>query len=219
MRHLIRSILVRRRISGTADGPVTARLGSPNGTMPKATDVNDLILAIYDAGMDFRLWPVVLERIATAFGVPSVGVARQGKTPAECWAFTIGLDPSFSQKYVDHYHTVNLIWQRSNSTPAGTVQSDSMIVPRRELSKTEFFNDFLLPQQTRGLLNAVVLCEEGRQSVITLQADRQIEEHEVDFYKLLTRTSDERLKSTSSWQKQTCNNRPPLRPSTELMAG
>ena len=154
--------------------------------MPKATNLNDLIVAIYDAGMDFRLWPVVLERIAKAFGVPSVGVARQGKTPAECWAFTIGLDPSFSQKYIDHYHSVNLIWQRSNSAPAGTVQSDLMIIPRRELVKTEFFNDFLLPQQTRGLLNAVVLCEEGRQSVITLQADRQIEEHEVDFYKLLT---------------------------------
>ena len=61
-----------------------------------------------------------------------------------------------------------------------------MVIPRRELSRTEFFNDFLMPQRMEGLLNAVVLLEQGRQSVVTVQGNRQFEASDVELYELLT---------------------------------
>lgn len=154
-------------------------------TMSSESDLAALIAAIYEAGMDFSLWPRALGRIAAAFGVASASVARQGMTPSECWGFAVGIDPAMTKNYLKYYYSVDPIWQRTRSAPAGTVQTDTMVIPRRELVRTELFNDFLLPQRIDSLLNAVALVEEGRQTVVTLHGDRQFDEHDVALYKLL----------------------------------
>jgi DNA-binding CsgD family transcriptional regulator len=153
--------------------------------MSSESDLATLIAAIYEAGMDFNLWPLALKRIASAFGVPSASMARQGRIPSECWGFAVGIDPSMSENYLKYYYGVDPLWQTAISTPAGTVQSDTMLIPRREFVRTEFFNDFLMPQSIAGLLNAIVLVEEGRQSVVTLHGDQQFDEGHVALYKLL----------------------------------
>ena len=58
--------------------------------------------------------------------------------------------------------------------PAGTVHTDTMVIPRRESVRTEFFNDFLVPQTIDGLINAIVLVEDGRQSVVTFHGDSRV---------------------------------------------
>jgi DNA-binding CsgD family transcriptional regulator len=153
--------------------------------MSSESDLASLIAAIYEAGLDFSLWPYALGRIASAFGVPSASMARQGRTPSECWGFAVGIDPSMSENYLKYYYGVDPLWQSTISTPAGTVHTDTMVVPRRKLVRTEFFNDFLMPQRIAGLLNAIVLVDEGRQSVVTLHGDQQFDESHVALYKLL----------------------------------
>ena len=153
--------------------------------MSSESDLVSLIAAIYEAGTDFSLWPAVLARIAEAFGAPSAGWTRHGETQFDSWGFSSGIQPDFEKKYIDYYHGVNPIWHRVASTPAGTVQTDTMVIPRNELGRTEFFNDFMLPQQIRGLLNAVVLMEEGRQTIVTVQGSRPFEASHVEMYKLL----------------------------------
>ena len=113
--------------------------------MSSESDLASLIAAIYEAGMDFSLWPYALGRIALGFGAPSAGIARQGRTLSECWGFSSPIDADTEKRYIDYYHGVNPIWQRASSTGVGTVQSDTMVMPRRELRRTEFFNDFFVP--------------------------------------------------------------------------
>jgi DNA-binding CsgD family transcriptional regulator len=153
--------------------------------MSSESDLASLIATIYEAGMDFNLWPYALGRIASAFGVPSASMARQGRTPSECWGAAVGIDPTMSENYLKYYYGVDPLWQRASSTPAGTVQTDTMLIPRREWVRTEFFNDFLMPQSIDGLLNAIVLVEDGRQSVVTLHGEQQFDEGHVALYKLL----------------------------------
>jgi DNA-binding CsgD family transcriptional regulator/PAS domain-containing protein len=153
--------------------------------MSSESDLVSLIGAIYEAGMDFSLWPYALGRIAAAYGAPSAGMARQGRTLSECWGFSSGIDPDCEKQYIDHYHSVNPIWQRASSTSVGTVQTDTMVMPRRELKRTEFFNDFLVPQQMESMLNAVVLVEEGRQTVVTVRRNPEFGDDQVKLYKLL----------------------------------
>jgi DNA-binding CsgD family transcriptional regulator len=154
--------------------------------MSSESDLVALIAAIYEAGMDFNLWPDTLERIAAAFGAPSAGMARQGKTWADCWGFSSGVQPAAMKSYVEYYHGVNPIWQRVPHTPAGTVQADTMVMPRRELERTEFFNDYLVPQRIAGMLNSVILVEDGRQTVVTMHGRRQFDVDDVARYKLIT---------------------------------
>jgi DNA-binding CsgD family transcriptional regulator len=154
--------------------------------MSSESDLASLIAVIYEAGMDFNLWPYALGQLATAFGAPSAGIARQGRTLSECWGFSSAVDPDCEKKYIDYYHSVNPIWQRASATAAGTVQTDTMVMPRREFSRTEFFNDFLVPQHMESMLNTVVLVEEGRQTVVTVRRNTQFEADNVRLYKLLT---------------------------------
>jgi DNA-binding CsgD family transcriptional regulator/PAS domain-containing protein len=154
--------------------------------MSSESDLASLIAVVYEAGMDFSLWPYALGRIASAFGAPSAGIARQGRTLSECWGFSSAIDADTEKRYIDYYHSVNPIWQRASATPVGTVQTDTMVMPRRELKRTEFFNDFLVPQQMESMLNAVVLVEEGRQTVVTVRRNPEFEADNVELYKLLT---------------------------------
>ncbi len=165
--------------------------------MSSESDLASLIAAIYEAGMDFSQWPDTLRRIASAFGAASVGMHRQGRAPSECWGTTVGIDPAMAENYLKYYHGINPLWQGTMSMPAGAVQTDTMVVPRRELVKTEFFNDFLVPQTIDGLLNAIVLVEDGRQSIVTLHRDRPFDEGHVALYKLLA--PHERFRSISNW--------------------
>ena len=135
--------------------------------------------------MDFRLWPNTLGRIASAFGAPSASMARQGRAPPNAGGTTVGVDPTAAENYIKYYYGLDLLWQSVMSMPVGTVKTDTMVVPRRELVRTEFFNDFLVPQSVYGLLNAVVLVEDGRQGIVTLYRDRQFDDGHVALYKLL----------------------------------
>ena len=134
--------------------------------------------------MDASLWPYVLGRIATLFNAPSAGIAGQGRSLSECWGFSSGVDPEYEKKYLEYYHGINPVWQRASSA-VGAVQADTMVVPRSELRRTEFFNDFLAPQQMESMLNAVVLVEEGRQTVVSVRRNPQFEANHVELYKLL----------------------------------
>src|ERR1700694_5861219 len=153
--------------------------------MSSESELVTLLDAIYEAGMDFSLWPNALGRIASAFGAHSAGIAGQGRTLSECWGFSSAIDPDLEKKYIEYYHSVNPIWQRASATPVGTVQTDTMVMPRSELRRTEFFNDFLAPQQIESMLNAVVSVEEGRQTVVTARRNTQFETDNVELYRLL----------------------------------
>jgi len=153
--------------------------------MSSESDLASLIAAIYEAGTDFSLWPYALSRIAAAFDAPSAGITRQGRTSSDCWGFSFGVEQDYERKYLEHFHGVNLVWQRSSSTAAGTVQTDTMVIPRGELSRTEFFNDFLVPQHMESQLNTVLLMEEGRQTVLAVRRNEQFDAHDVELYKML----------------------------------
>jgi DNA-binding CsgD family transcriptional regulator len=60
-----------------------------------------------------------------------------------------------------------------------------MVMTRGELRRTEFFNDFMAPQQMESMLNAVVAVEEGRQTVVTVRRNPQFETDNVELYRLL----------------------------------
>lgn len=152
--------------------------------MVDETDFAILLGAIYEAAADPSNWPKALGLLADSLGAPSAGVARQGKTLSECWSYTTQ-DPSFAENYMRHYHQVNPIWSRSKSTPAGTVQTDSMVMRRGEFLRTEFYNDFLSPAGVHAMLNCVALVEEGRQAVVTVQGSREFEPEHIKLHQFL----------------------------------
>lgn len=144
-----------------------------------------LIGAIYDAAADPSRWPGTLGLLADAYGAAAVGIGRQGKAPGEFWGFAPRIDPAFVANYAAYYHSVNPIWSQVPHTPVGTVQTDSMIMPKSAFVRTEFYSDFLSIQGIDSMLNAVVAIEEGRQTVVTVHGRRAFEPEHIRLHKLL----------------------------------
>jgi DNA-binding CsgD family transcriptional regulator len=153
--------------------------------MVDETRLTSLIEAIYDAAADPTRWSNALCLLADAYGASAAALGRQGDAPGEFWGVAPRNDPAFLHNYVSYYHSVNPIWQRVPSTPAGTVQTDSMVMPRSEFVRTEFYNDYLLPHGIASMLNAVVSLEEGRQTVVTIHGQREFEPDQIKLHRRL----------------------------------
>lgn len=125
-----------------------------------------LIAAIYDAAIDFNQWSQALCEISRICASHTTVLTRQGDSPVESWSVAPQCDRIYYERYGHYYHGVNPLWHRAASAAAGTVMTDAMIMPNSELVRTEFYNDFLVPQRLGSMLSAVALVEQGRQTVI-----------------------------------------------------
>jgi len=144
-----------------------------------------LINAIYDAAVDFRRWPDALRLISSACDSHTTVLTRQGASPGESWSLAPQCDPAYYESYCGHYHGVNPLWRRAASAPAGSIQTDSMIMPKSELVRTEFYNDFLAPQRLGSMLNAVAFVEQGQQTAIATHRQDEFVPEQIRLFRLL----------------------------------
>ncbi len=143
------------------------------------------INAIYDAAVDFSRWPDALRFISSLCASHTTVLTRQGASPGESWSLAPQCDPAYYESYCSYYHSVNPLWQRAASAPAGTIQTDSMIMPKSELVRTEFYNDFLAPQRLGSMLNMVTLVERGQQTVIATYRQDEFDPEHIQLFRLL----------------------------------
>jgi DNA-binding CsgD family transcriptional regulator len=79
-------------------------------------------------------------------------------------------DPIFTRLYAEHYRKVNVLFNRVGRVPAENCMTDRDVMPKEEFFRTEFYNDFLRPQDDDTFLSAYVLAEDD--CVATLNIGR-----------------------------------------------
>ena len=144
-----------------------------------------LINAIYEAAVDFGRWPDALRFISSVCASHTTVLTRQGASPGESWSLAPECDPAYYESYCSYYHGVNPLWQRAASAPSGTVLTDAMIIPKSELVRTEFYNDFLVPQRLGSMLSAVALVEQGQQTVIATHRQDEFDPGHIQLFQRL----------------------------------
>lgn len=114
-----------------------------------------LIDTIYDAGMAPDGWPWVLGQIAEAVGAreAAIGWLAPGGAPLVIAPRT---DPDFLASYATHYYALNLFGRHIMGQPVGSVVSDAMLLPREELHRSPFFNEWSAPQGYRTVMGATL---------------------------------------------------------------
>ncbi len=144
-----------------------------------------LIASIYEAAADFRCWPEALRLMAQAYHAPTVVLGGTSKRVDEIWHIAPEIDPVYIERYVSHYHRINPVWRLALPSPVGSVLTDPMIISRHEFARTEFFNDFLLPQDLGSMLGAVAHVEHGRHFDIVVQRKREFEADDIRLHRRL----------------------------------
>src|SRR5215469_3947018 len=122
--------------------PIGKRFWSKNrgmgGFMSTLDEYAQLVSSIYDAALDFKKWPTVIERLSDALSGNGGGIATHNLVTGAGAVVMARRDPIFTRLYDEHYRKVNVLFDRVGRVPAETCMTDRDVMPKEELFRTEF---------------------------------------------------------------------------------
>lgn len=128
------------------------------------SDEQDLLREIYAAGLDPARWPLVMEKLGRAVGeVKTHLFSFDAHSETSLLTATGGFDPDQLKTFDDYYAAINP-WAPAWATgPLKRTLSASEMVPTEKMKRTEFYQDWVKPQDDiiRGG-GAVLMREPGR---------------------------------------------------------
>lgn len=150
--------------------------------MTNVSQLLELIGAIYDAAVDPALWPVFLAQFAQACGSSTTlffmhdfanGGAAVEADPSAITAH-VHIGPEYIQSFAEHYNSVN-VWVKNEETlPEGIAVTSDMLFPNALLPSTEWYGDYLRPQNLFYALGGIVVRQGTRAVKFTsLRSRRQ----------------------------------------------
>lgn len=151
--------------------------------------IDGFVERIYDLALEPDLWPELLARVAAIWGGHGAGLEQEHVESERGDGLTVGLDPSVVRTYFDYYAGRNVLRRFdgfgeiiASFTP--DITADEECLPKSELMRTEFYNDFLRPVGIHSVMT-LGLWAEG-QSVTALSIYRppgrpSFDQHEVDL--------------------------------------
>lgn len=109
----------------------------------------ELVASVYEAGVEPVRWPLAIRALADHFNARSMILFSTPVVP-EQFSFIAehGTDPEWEALYNRHYTTgdVNPTAVAYRRLPVGQPNADWMIVPREQLHRSPFYNEWAIPQ-------------------------------------------------------------------------
>jgi DNA-binding CsgD family transcriptional regulator len=152
-----------------------------------------MIARIYDAAGNLEEWPAFLEDFADAIGGTTTALLFYNwSSPVQNQSIAVRFDPHYAELYRSYYSTINP-WLRSWRTLVNRPGVDSVGVSESrmdlaDLKKTEFYNDYLRPQDTIHQIGCIITTTSTTCSAFTcLRPSRAgpFGDSEVEFLKQL----------------------------------
>lgn len=136
--------------------------------MRNGKDIHRLTDTIHDAALDAAEWPLVLQRLASAFGASSAHLTVEASRSGPGVMISFGTDPSWDRRYAEYYAPRNIAWERAQQRKLDGVLTDRLVLPKEEFRRSEFYNDFLRPQAGEEILVSLALRHADTATVVTL---------------------------------------------------
>lgn len=133
-------------------------------------DVGEFLDDLYAAAVDPRSWVPAMERLADLLGGSSSWLSRLNVADGSGTGITARIDPEMPAKYTSHFARRNPFSNASDAlgymrrwTPRIRFHDD--FLPRDQVVRTEFYNDFLRPQQVESSM-MVGLAADGLETCV-----------------------------------------------------
>lgn len=133
-----------------------------------------LIGKAYDAALDESKWPSFLEAFATAAGGSSA-ILRSNDMLSRSASFnaSVGYDHAWQAAYCDHFVKLDFYDNVMNQYAPGTIISSSQHVDQKELRKSEYYNDYLCPQDKVYSIGVFLLKDDSHSLVLGTQRGKR----------------------------------------------
>ncbi|HEU0188799.1 MAG TPA: hypothetical protein VFQ97_02270, partial [Gallionella sp.] len=128
--------------------------------------VLNLVGKVYDAALDERKWPSFLEAFAQAVGGCS-SILRSADCEAGKASFvaSAGYDPAWQSAYCNHFVKLDYYNHIMNQDTSGMIFLSDRHFDMAKLRKSEYYNDYILPQDKVHAIG-VLLSKEGTHSLV-----------------------------------------------------
>lgn len=131
--------------------------------------VSDLIDRIYGAAVEPGLWPNFVRELNRVLHGRVAALFVQDTLSADVGLLVVdGQDPTYAESYQKYYAAKNLAFRASAKLSPGAVKREFELVDRETLLRSEFFNDWLLPQELLYGFGSVVERREQTQTDLTV---------------------------------------------------
>lgn len=139
---------------------------------------SDLVARIYAAGLDPERWREVVEGLHDQTGGLKTQLFGHDATSGlNLGMITSGYDTGFLDAYEQHFGAINPWVRGMTKAPAGKVLSAAELCPFDDMARSEFYNDWVVPQgDIRGGGGLMLFNDEAR--VVMLGAN--IENRDMD---------------------------------------
>ena len=107
------------------------------------------VAAIYDAALDEALWPKTIRAIASALDAQMASLEVFDADTGAATRQTLA-EPEFVRSFRDHYGAQFALWHRTDAMPIGRAFRREDFLDMALLRRTEFYNDWWLPQGVGG---------------------------------------------------------------------
>lgn len=137
-------------------------------SVPIQHTAGELVSEIYAALLGSSNWETFLDYLSDAL--------PNGKTTlfyhdanAGAGAFSINarFDPEYIATYSNHFCFINPWMRRASTRQVGLGVRAEQMLPRNELLRTEFYNDFLRPQGLESGVGVTIVREDGRNFMLS----------------------------------------------------
>lgn len=126
--------------------------------MSLADDVLDLIGQVYDAGVEPRLWDAVLVRIGQRFHANGgILATTAGGSNRLNFSSEFGAAPEWQALYNQEYYKpeLNPLFPAFRRLRPGLAAADWMLLPKQNLMRSPFYNEWSLPQNRHAYFGLV----------------------------------------------------------------
>jgi PAS domain-containing protein/DNA-binding CsgD family transcriptional regulator len=128
--------------------------------------------AIYEAATDRNGWRGAVETVAASFsGVAAVRIAA-GRNLQDLRSAEATIDPHYLDAYYAHYAGADPLTQRDRFGQMPSVVVEEALMPIEELRRSEFYADWMRPQDVGRIMRWRVEAPSGLLDLIILRSDR-----------------------------------------------
>ena len=157
---------------------------------------SSLVDAIYDAGLNPEKWPQALEQLTAAIGANVADFKLTDAARARFTVHSIGLHPDAIDRYLQYYGKIDPIVPATERKPIGALTLDREVVPKEWLVRTEFYNDWVRPQDFHDCAVLTLVRNESRAGVLCLAAPERAEAFGPQSLNLLQRLTPHLQRAT-----------------------
>jgi DNA-binding CsgD family transcriptional regulator/PAS domain-containing protein len=119
-------------------------------------DLLNIVDDIYEASLDRSRWGAVLNRLCSLYDGKAILFQQDLVRGASDVVEFCGFEPSYVQSYAEHYGVLNPCLESRAHLLVGAVATDDMLVERAVAERSEFYNDWLCPQELGAAVGAVL---------------------------------------------------------------